>query len=182
MQRERPDLSASLAVDGTVTIVFTDIVDSTLMLFQARRRRLGQGDSAPQHRDRGGHWGARWAPSWRRKATARCLRSPALVGPSLAHARSKARSTASSPTPLRRSESGLESTPATRSRTPITSSAPPCTTPHASPVTPSDGEVLVSSLVRELVADGSNVAFLDGREVELKGLAGQHRLYAVAHT
>ena len=32
MQRERPDLSASLAVDGTVTIVFTDIVDSTLML------------------------------------------------------------------------------------------------------------------------------------------------------
>ena len=44
------------------------------------------------------------------------------------------------------------------------------------------GEVLVSSLVRELVADGSNITFLDGREVELKGLAGQHRLYAVAHS
>ena len=32
IQRERPDLSASLAVDGTVTIMFTDIVDSTPML------------------------------------------------------------------------------------------------------------------------------------------------------
>jgi len=32
IQREQPDLSASFAVDGTVTIVFTDIVDSTLLL------------------------------------------------------------------------------------------------------------------------------------------------------
>jgi adenylate cyclase len=32
MQREQPDLSAFLAVDGTVTIAFTDIVDSTLMV------------------------------------------------------------------------------------------------------------------------------------------------------
>ena len=41
--------------------------------------------------------------------------------------------------------------------------------------------MLVSSLVRELV-DGStvSVAFLEGRDVELKGLEGQHRLYALA--
>ena len=32
LQRERPDLSETLAQDGTVTIVFTDIVDSTVML------------------------------------------------------------------------------------------------------------------------------------------------------
>ena len=32
VQREQPDLSASQAVDGTVTIAFTDIVDSTAML------------------------------------------------------------------------------------------------------------------------------------------------------
>ena len=31
IQRERPDLSSSLAADGTVTIVFTDIVDSTVL-------------------------------------------------------------------------------------------------------------------------------------------------------
>ena len=32
VQREQPDLSSALAADGTVTIVFTDIVDSTVML------------------------------------------------------------------------------------------------------------------------------------------------------
>ena len=32
VQREQPDLSATRAADGTVTIVFTDIVDSTVML------------------------------------------------------------------------------------------------------------------------------------------------------
>jgi class 3 adenylate cyclase len=43
------------------------------------------------------------------------------------------------------------------------------------------GEVLVSSLVRELVADGaSNISFLEGRDVTLKGLEGSHRLYALA--
>ena len=32
VQREQPDLSATLAADGTVTIVFTDIVDSTVLI------------------------------------------------------------------------------------------------------------------------------------------------------
>ena len=32
VQREQPDLSTTLAADGTVTIAFTDIVDSTVML------------------------------------------------------------------------------------------------------------------------------------------------------
>ena len=40
------------------------------------------------------------------------------------------------------------------------------------------GEVLVSNLVRELVA-GAGVDFLESREVELKGLDGSHRLFAV---
>ncbi len=69
-----------------------------------------------------------------------------------------------------------------RFRKPITSSAPPCTR-HAARVASHavGGEVLVSSLVRELIADGaSTVSFLEGREVELKGLEGQHRLYALA--
>ena len=43
------------------------------------------------------------------------------------------------------------------------------------------GEVLVSSVVRDLVGnDVPNVSFLDRPEVELKGLQGRHRLYAVA--
>jgi hypothetical protein len=32
IQREQPDMSSTLAADGTVTIVFTDIVDSTLLI------------------------------------------------------------------------------------------------------------------------------------------------------
>jgi serine/threonine protein kinase/class 3 adenylate cyclase len=40
------------------------------------------------------------------------------------------------------------------------------------------GEVLVSSLVRGLVAPAGEFAFDDGREVELKGITGRHRVYA----
>ena len=40
------------------------------------------------------------------------------------------------------------------------------------------GEVLVSSLVHDLVA-GPDVEFLERREVELKGLEGPHRLFAL---
>jgi class 3 adenylate cyclase len=43
------------------------------------------------------------------------------------------------------------------------------------------GEVLVSSAVRELVLGSTpDVTFLEVREVELKGIAGRHRLYAIA--
>jgi class 3 adenylate cyclase len=38
--------------------------------------------------------------------------------------------------------------------------------------------LLVSNLVRELVA-GPGIDFLESREVELKGLDGSHRLFAV---
>ena len=43
------------------------------------------------------------------------------------------------------------------------------------------GEILVSSTVHDLV-NGSTTAIvsLDGRDVELKGIAGCHRLYALA--
>ena len=39
------------------------------------------------------------------------------------------------------------------------------------------GEVLVSESVRDALADVDDVAFNDGREVELKGFSGTHRLY-----
>ena len=45
----------------------------------------------------------------------------------------------------------------------------------------SGGEVLVSSTVHELLVRSTpDVVFLEGREVELKGIAGRHRLYALA--
>ena len=41
------------------------------------------------------------------------------------------------------------------------------------------GEILVSSLLKELTESGGDIAFGEGREMELKGLSGQHRLFEV---
>ncbi len=41
------------------------------------------------------------------------------------------------------------------------------------------GEILVSSLLKELTESGGDIAFGDGREVELKGLAGAYQLFQV---
>ncbi len=49
----------------------------------------------------------------------------------------------------------------------------------AHPGTLRGGEVLVSSVVHDLVA-GPGIAFADTRDVELKGIEGTHRLYALA--
>jgi class 3 adenylate cyclase len=40
------------------------------------------------------------------------------------------------------------------------------------------GEVLVSNVVHQLVSD-SDIEFLESRDVELKGIEGSHRLFAV---
>ncbi len=42
------------------------------------------------------------------------------------------------------------------------------------------GQILVSSLLKELTESAGDIAFDEGREVELKGLAGPHRLYEVS--
>ena len=42
------------------------------------------------------------------------------------------------------------------------------------------GQTLVSQPVRDSVGDDGDIGFDDGRDVELKGFAGTHRLYAVA--
>jgi len=44
------------------------------------------------------------------------------------------------------------------------------------------GEILASSLVRELTASSGDFHFEDGRDVELKGLSGMHRVYPVTWT
>lgn len=180
IQRERPDLSASLAVDGTVTIVFTDIVDSTLMLSRfgdlawvgVIRRHNGvieevtaahggtvvetQGD------------GSMLAFSSARRAVA-CAQAIQL---------GIAREFADSSPPIR-VRVGIHTGDAIQEAEQFFGT----TVHYAARVAGHaiGGEVLVSSLVRELVDGGtSSFAFLKGRDVELKGLEGQHRLYALA--
>jgi class 3 adenylate cyclase len=41
------------------------------------------------------------------------------------------------------------------------------------------GQILVSSLLKELTASAGDIEFSEGRAVELKGLAGQHHVYEV---
>ena len=41
------------------------------------------------------------------------------------------------------------------------------------------GEILVSEAVRDAVSDCDDIGFDEGRDVELKGFSGSHRLYAV---
>ena len=42
------------------------------------------------------------------------------------------------------------------------------------------GQTLVSEAVRDSVGGHDDIRFDDGRDVELKGFTGKHRLYAVA--
>ncbi len=41
------------------------------------------------------------------------------------------------------------------------------------------GEILVSSLLKELTESGGDISFGEGREVELKGLAGSHQVHQI---
>jgi class 3 adenylate cyclase len=42
------------------------------------------------------------------------------------------------------------------------------------------GEILVSSLLKELADSGGDITFGDAREVQLKGLSGSQRVFAIA--
>jgi class 3 adenylate cyclase len=174
--RERPDLSGSFATDGTVTIVFTDIVDSTVML-----SRLGDAawlDVIRRHNDvirevtkaheatvvetQGD--GSMLAFSSARRAVA-CARA-------IQDAIDRAFADSSPPIRVR---IGIHTGDAIEEADHFFGT----TVHYAARVAGQavGGEVLVSSLVHDLVGDGG---FLEGREVELKGLEGRHRLYALA--
>ena len=179
VRRDRPDLSASLAADGTVTIVFTDIVDSTPTL-----SRLGDvawvdvlrrhsavieevtaahgGTVVETHGD-----GAMLAFSSARRAV--------LCAQAIQHEIDRTFAGSSPPIRIR---IGIHTGDAIREADHFFGT----TVHYAARVAghAAGGEVLVSSPVRELVADSSpTVSFLEEREVELKGIAGRHRLYAL---
>ena len=179
IQRERPDLSSNLAADGTVTIVFTDIVDSTVLT-----ARLGDHawlDVVRRHNDvireateaHGGTVvetqgdGSMLAFSSARRAVA-CAKAIQLEI-------NRAFADASPPIRVR---IGVHTGDALHEADHFFGT----TVNYAARVASQalGGEVLVSNLVRELVAGGgSGIDFLESRDVELKGLDGSHRLFAV---
>jgi len=177
LQRDQPDLSAALAADGTVTIVFTDIVDSTVTISRIgdhawldilRRHNAVIVDATTAH---GGTVvetqgdGSMLAFSSARRAVA-CARA-------IQHGIGEAFADASPPIRVR---IGVHTGDALREADHFYG-----TTVHYAARVASHalgGEVLVSSLVRELVA-GPGIEFIESREVELKGLEGTHRLFAL---
>jgi adenylate cyclase len=179
VQREQPDLSASLAVDGTVTIAFTDIVDSTVMLTRVgdlawvevirRHNALIEDATATHHgtvvETQGD--GSMLAFSSARQAVA-CAQA-------IQQEVDRAFATSSTPVRVR---IGIHTGDAIQEGDRFFG-----TTVHYAARVASHavaGEVLVSSLVRELVAAGpSDFRFLEAREVKLKGLDGAHQLYSL---
>jgi adenylate cyclase len=178
VQRQHPDLSSNLAADGTVTIIFTDIVDSTVLIARLgdhawldviRRHNAVITDLTAQH---GGTVvetqgdGSMLAFSSARRAVA-CAQA-------IQHGIDEAFAGASPPIRVR---IGLHTGDALHEADHFFG-----TTVHYAARVASQalgGEVLVSNLVHELMA-GPDVEFLESRDVELKGLDGQHRLFAVA--
>ena len=174
--RERPDLSGSAATDGTVTIVFTDIVDSTVMLSRLgdatwleviRRhnevlREVTEAHGGTVVETQGD--GSMLAFSSARRAVA-CARA-------IQDAIDLAFADSSPPIRVR---IGVHTGDAIQKADHFFGT----TVHYAARVAGQavGGEVLVSSLVHDLVGDGG---FLEGREVELKGIEGRHRLYALA--
>lgn len=179
IQRERPDLSGTLAADGTVTIVFTDIVDSTVLnsrlgdhaWLDVLRRHNAVIDGATSAQ--GGTVvktqgdGSMLAFSSARRAVA-CAQQIQL-------GIARVFADASPPISVR---IGVHTGDAVREVDDFFGN----TVNYAARVASQalGGEVLVSNVVRELAAGaGSGIEFKDSREVELKGLDGSHRIYAV---
>ena len=179
LQRAKPDLSASLAVDGTVTIVFTDIVDSTVTLSRLGDRTwvdvirrhnavieevtMAHGGTVVETQGDG----SMLAFSSARRAVA-CAQ---------AIQREIARSFADLSPPIR-VRIGIHTGDAMKEAEHFYG-----TTVHYAARVASHalgGEVLVSSTVHGLVGSTPGVVFVEGREVDLKGIAGRHRLYALA--
>jgi class 3 adenylate cyclase len=179
LMREQPDLAASIAVDGTVTIIFTDIVDSTIML-----SRLGdhawlqvlQRHNALIQELTSAHGGTvvetqgdgsmlAFSSARRAVACAQAIRNE------IAHAFSDS-------SPPIRVRIGIHTGDALQEAEHLYG-----TTVHYAARVASHAlgdEVLVSSIVRDLVTTSpSNIKFRESREVGLKGLDGLHRLYAL---
>lgn len=180
LELEQPDLSASIAVDGTVTIVFTDIVDSTAMLARLgdrawveviRRHNQVVEDVTAAH---GGTVvetqgdGSLLAFSSARQAVA-CAK---------AIQRAIERTFTDLATPVR-VRVGIHTGDAIKEAAHFYG-----TTVHFAARVASHalgGEVLVSSAVRELLLGSTpDGTVLEVREVELKGISGRHRLFAIA--
>jgi class 3 adenylate cyclase/ketosteroid isomerase-like protein len=177
VQRERPDLSGTLDSEGTVTIAFTDIVNSTVLLSRLgdhawldllKRHDVVIEEATAAH---GGSVvqklgdGSMLAFSSARRAVACAQTIQREIGRGFADG-----------SPPIRVRIGLHTGDALHEGDNFFGTAVHYAARVAGQAL--GGEVLVSSLVHDLVA-GPGIEFQESREVELKGLEGLHRLFAL---
>jgi class 3 adenylate cyclase len=177
VQLERPDLSGSAAADGTVTLVFTDIVDSTVLTARlgdhAWMEAVGRHHQAIREcaEAQGGTVvetqgdGAMLAFGSARRAVSCATDIQAAIRRAFADA-----------SPPIRVRIGIHTGDALHEADRFFGT----TVNYAARVASQalGGEILVSSIVHDLVG-GSGIEFLEGREVELKGIDGTQRLFAI---
>ena len=177
VQREKPDLSTALDTDGTITILFTDIVDSTVLLARLgdqawldllRRHNAVIEEATAKH---GGTVvetqgdGSMLGFSSARRGVACAQAIQREIGTAFADG-----------SPPIRIRIGVHTGDALQEADHFFGK----TVHYAARVASQalGGEVLVSNVVHDLVA-GPGIDFLESRQVELKGLDGLHRLFAV---
>jgi class 3 adenylate cyclase/ketosteroid isomerase-like protein len=178
VQHDQPDLSGAAAADGTVTLVFTDVVDSTVIAARlgdqawmetVRRHHDVIRETAETHRgtvvETQGD-GAMLAFESARRAVACAKEIQVAIRRAFADA-----------SPPIRVRIGVHTGDVLQDEARFFGT----TVNYAARVASHalGGEVLVSRVVHDL-AEGGGIEFLESRDVELKGLEGTHRLFAVA--
>jgi class 3 adenylate cyclase len=180
VQRERPDLSATFGVDGTVTIVFTDIVDSTPTLAQVgdrawldlvqRHNRVirdvtaAHGGSVVETQGDGSMLA--FASARRAVACAQAIQREITAGFSDASPPIRVRIGIHTGDAIKDSDHFFGTTVHYAAR--VASQA-------------GGGEILVSNVVHDLVVGATpSFRFAPGRAVGLKGINGEHWVYPLA--
>jgi class 3 adenylate cyclase/ketosteroid isomerase-like protein len=177
VQREQPDISGTLDSDGTVTIVFTDIVDSTVLLGRLGDQAwldLLRRHNAIIEQATAGHGGTVVETQGDGSMLAfPSARRAVACAQAIQRAVGRAFADVSPPIAVR---VGVHTGDALHEGDHFFG-----TTVHYAARVASQalgGEVLVSNIVHDLVAS-PGIDFHESREAELKGLNGPHRLYAV---
>jgi class 3 adenylate cyclase len=178
VQRDRPNLSSAAAPDGTVTILFSDIADSTALntrLGDVRWLELLRAHHALVREQFERHAGFEVKaqgdgfmvafPSARRAVQCAQAIQTALAAEFDTH-----------PDGPIRVRIGLHTGEAVREEDDFYGKNVVLAARIAAQAGP--GEILTSTVVKELVESGGDISFGDGREVELKGL-GPYRLHTV---
>ena len=178
VEREQPDLRSHAAPDGTVTLLFTDIVDSTPLnerLGDQRWMALLREHNALVRQQISAHEGFEVKTEGDGFMVAFSSARRALQC-AIDIQRSFAERNASAEEPVQ-VRAGLHTGEAIKEGSDFFGKH--VNLAHRIAGRAKGDEILVSSLLRELTDSGGDIAFGEGRDVELKGLTGQQRVFAV---